>query len=352
MYSRGFVSENPDFKFLNISSNDGFTKRCLKKLASYFTSSIRFTISHYSNMRTYVSLMSRSGPDTIERIYEMISASDNNQKDIETIQTENGTMVSQIDIKGFGEILQKMIQEWITLHPYPKRNTHRDSGFYKKILRLKILFNHVNSIYSDKYNVYQAAYLHEGYSFRASLCFVMQIVSIVVLAREPNDESVNESRVFEDYVLIVVTILYMLFNIPANYATSNMSQGIFMLHVFIGLGMYSRVLFVIMDMIINTILMSFLPVISARLLSATTISTEIVTRSLSVMFITSLDDTAITKGESNKLLGSQNSFLKEMVERVDDCDDSDHLGIIKYVPWMENAAILASVILSYFIVFS
>jgi len=351
MYSRGFVLENPEFKFFSVSNNDGFVKRWSKKLASYLTSSIRFTISHYSNMRTYVSLRSSSNSDTVERVYEMVLSS-GQQKDIETIHTENGIMVSQIDIKGFGEVLQGMIQEWVTLHTYPKRNTHRDSGFYKKILRLKILFNHVNSIYSDKYNVYQAAYLHEGFSFRASLCFVMQIVSIVALAREPNDESVNESRVFEDYVLIVVTILYMLFNIPANYATSNTSQGIFMLHVFIGLGMYSRVLFVLMDMIINTILMSFLPVISARLLSATTISTEIVTRSLSVMFITSLDDTAITKGESNRLLESQNSFLKEMVERVDDCNDSDRLGIIKYIPWVENIAILTSVVFSYFIVFS
>ena len=351
-YSRDFIADNPDFRFLHISRDDGLFKRCLKTVASFLTSSIRFTVIHSSNIRTYISLGSSFESDTIARMNNTDDGEHNGTGYIQTLHTSNGTMISYLDVDMFSQRLKDIVQKWVNNHPSPKRNTHRDSGFYKKLLRVQILFDHVKNIYSDKYNVYQAAYIHDGYSFRAILCFIMQIVSVLALVKEPRDSSSASTRSLEDYVLMFITVLYMFFNIPANYATSNMSHSIILLNVFQELGMYSRMVFVAMDMIINTVLMSFLPIISARLLSGTTLSTEIVTRSLSVMFITSLDDNAVTKGESNRFSESQDSFLKDMVERIDQCRDSDRLKFIRYIPWIENFALLASVLSAYYILFA
>jgi hypothetical protein len=351
-YSRGFVSDNPDFRCLRVSENDNPFKRVVKRTASYLTSSVKFTVTHSYNIRRYITLKSSDDSGTIDRIHEMSKARGVPDSDVlGIISADNGSMVSHMNVPLFSEKMATMVQRWMTAHAPPARNTHMDSGFYKKVIRLTILFDHVKNIYSDKYNVYQAAYVHEGFSFRATLCFVMQIVSIVALVQQPNEKSADLPRTLLDDFLLVVTLLYMFFNIPANYVTSNMSHSIILLHVFYGLGMYPRMVFVVMDMIINTILMSFMPIISARLLSATTLSTSIVTRSLSVMFITGLDDKAVTKGESNRFLESQNNFLKDMVERVDHYRDSDGLYFIMLIPWLENLALLVSLMYAYFLLF-
>lgn len=352
-YSRGFASENPDFKFLGVSKSDGFFCRTLKRIGSYITSSIRFTVVHSENIRRYISLRSNRVDNTLGKFINMVRDKRDEDSYITTIDTDNGTMVSYIRVNVFVEVLNDLIQKWMSSHAVHTRGGHSESGFYKKLLRIKLLIDHVTYIYSDKYNVYQAAYITEGYSFRASLCFIMQIVSVYALISDTSeDDVVSGSRSMGDYVLIVVTLMYMFFNIPANYMTSNMSQGIVMMNIFYGLGMYSRIIFVFMDIVINTILMTFLPVVSARLLSGTILSTEIVTRSLSVMFITSLDDQAVTKGESNKFLDVQETFIKNMIERVDHYDDSDRLHFIRYIPWVENASLLISVIFAYVILFT
>ncbi len=351
-FSRGFSSENPDFKFLRVSQSDGTFYRTLKSIGSYLTSSIRFTVIHSESIRRYISLRSDKTDGTLEKLIDVAHINDLEPACMTTIDTDNGTMVSYLRVGIFVDVLKDVIQKWMSSHSVQKRAGHRDSGFYKKLLRIRILIDHVMYIYSDKYNVYQAAYITGGYAFRASLCFGMQIVSVYSLISDTSEEDVGGgTRSMGDYVLIVVTLMYMFFNIPANYMTSNMSQGIVMLNIFYGLGMYSRMVFVLMDIIINTILMTFLPVVSARLLSGTTLSTEIVTRSLSVMFITSLDDQAVTKGESNRFLDSQETFIKNMIERVDHYDDSDRLQFIRYVPWVENAALFVSVVVAYVILF-
>lgn len=352
-YSRGFVSENPDFKFLRVSQSDGTFIRTIKTIGSYLTSSIRFTVVSSENVRRYISLRSDHACGTLEKLIDVSNINREEPACMTTISTDNGTMVSYLRIGVFMEVLKDMIQKWMSSHEVQTRGEHRESGFYKRLLRIIILIDHVTYIYSDKYNVYQAAYVTGGYGFRASLCFGMQIVSVYSLISDTSGEDVVAgSRSVGDYILILVTLMYMLFNIPANYMTSNMSQGIVMLNIFYGLGMYSRMVFVSMDIVINTILMTFLPVVSARLLSGTTLSTEIVTRSLSVMFITSLDDQAVTKGESNRFLESQETFIKNMIEQVDHYDDSDRLHFIRYIPWVENAALLVSVILAYVILFT
>lgn len=352
-YSRDFVSENPDFRFLKVSEQDGVFKKCLKVVAACLTSSIGFTVKHSVSIRRYVSLASNDKDvGTIERMRVMTREKNGAPSCLGIIHTDNGAMISHVDTAVLQKKLEEIIRCWTIQHSPPGRNTHRDAGYYKKLLRIKILLDHVKNIYADKYNVYQAAYVHKGYSFRASLCFVMQIVSALALVRQPEDASVNRSRDLEDYLFIVVTVLYMFFNIPANYVTSNVSHGFILLNVFYELGMYSRMVFVMMDMIINNLLMSFIPIISSRLLSGTTRSTEIITRSLSVMFITSLDDQAITKGESNRFMEPQESFLQEMLERVDQCRDSDRLYFLTYIPWIENLVLLASVLCAYYILFT
>ena len=82
--------------------------------------------------------------------------------------------------------------------------------------------------------------------------------------------------------------------------------------------------------------MTFLPIISTRILSGTNLSTGIVTRSLSVMFINSFDDQSISKSESNSLKEDQSVFLKDILERVDKCRDHDKMNFIRYLPWIEQ----------------
>ena len=328
----------------------------LKAVAFYLTSSIRDAIKRSCDIRRYVNLKSdvvtpenSENSETIELMIQEIEGWDNTPPCIETIPTDNGTMIGYVDMKMLRKKLDFSIQKWMSLHSPPERNTHRQSGFYKKLLRLKILLDHVNTIYNDKYNVYQAAYINDGYSSRAFFCFILQVVSTLALVIEPNDYFSSYSKSLIDYVLMLVTVMYMLFNIPANYSTSNMSHSVVLMNIFNDMGMIRRVIFVTMNFVVNTILISFIPLISARLLSGTTRSTEIVTRSLSVMFITSLDDNAITKGESNNLKDSQDLFLKEMVERVDQCRDSDNIRFVVYMPWVESLLLLSSVIYAYII---
>ena len=348
-YSRGFTTENPDFEFLRISDRDGCITKYVKKIASFLTSSVRLSVIQSEGIRRYISLKSSTDNKTIERLIATGGGDTTIRECLQTLQTDNGMMISYFKMDRVGHILDNIIQKWMISHPVSSRYTHRDSGYYKKLLRVNILIDHIRYIYSDKYNIYQAAYITDGYSFRATLCFVMQVVSILSLLREPGDVFSEGTRSNGDYVLMFVTVMYMFVNIPANHMTSNLSQGTFMLNVFYGMGMYSKMIFVMMDILINTVLMTALPVVSARILSGTNLSTGIVTRSLSVMLITSFDDQAISKGESNRLSDPQETFIKDMVERIDTCKDSDHLCFIRYLPWLENIALVTSLILAYVI---
>lgn len=345
-FSREFINENPDFRFLVISDREPYFCKCLKIVASYITSSVRFTVTYSLNLRRYITMKSSVHEDTIGRLCQIVN---NDLDTMDTILTDNGVMITHINVKSLNEKIDNCIIKWMNRNSPSTRRSKRDSGLYKRLLRLKIIFDHVDNIYSDKYNIYQAAYISKGYSLRAGICFVVQIVSVLALVTNTDDDIITEPRSILDYVLIFVTIMYMFLNIPSKYVTSDMSHGLFLMKVFHGLGMYTNVLFVFMNILVNTIVVISLPMISAKLLSGTAKTAEIVTRSLSVLFVTGLDDQAISKGESNRLLVPQTQFLKNMVERVDTCSDSDRLQFIKYIPWVENIALLVSISLSYYI---
>ena len=269
---------------------------------------------------------------------------------IDVIETTNGVMISHIDTDKMGEHLNSITSRWLEKRGRFVENDP-DTGLYKKLFRLKFVYNHLDEVYSDKYNIYQAAYVDSAYTVRAFLCFVMQIMSFVALMREGEGDGetslTGDKRSFVDVILIIVTIMYMFFNLPANSITSSMSHNVVLFHVFVKMKMYERLVFVTMDLVVNSFIISLMPLVSARLLYDTPDSASIVATSLSVFFVTSLDDSAITKSESNNMSTSQSALLRDVTEKVDSFVDPDRMWVVAYLPWLEMLLLLAAVTASY-----
>ncbi len=348
-FSRDFLQENSDFTLVNVDEDDHWFKRSFKIICSHLLSSLRLTIIHSRVLRRYVALYGPPVKKTISKISVLFK---NNTSIFNFIETNNGTMVTYINIEEFDKSMEEILIKWTHVHPVDDRNNRVDTGVYKKLFRLKFLFNHIHDIYSDKYNVYHAAYIDREYVVRATLCFIVQMVSAFALFENTDDKSDPGGRKMIDVILIIVTILYMFFNLPSNYITSSMSHNFILLHIFYKMGMYTRMVFVFMDLMVNSIMTTFLPIIAARILQGVTNSSDIVSRSLSVMFVTSLDDSAISKSESNRFVESQNAFLKDMVEKVDSFEDSDKIKFIYFVPWVESITLIGSVSTAYYMLFS
>lgn len=347
-YSREFLNENVDFSYIHIIESDSYIKKCLKFLLSHLLSSLKLNIIHSRVLRRYVSLKGDDIKNTIENIHNLMK---NDDSIFSYVNVSNGTMVSYLNPETFLNNLVRINYNWINSHTVEKRRVSRESGFYKKLFRIQFLFDHLNNIYSDKYNVFQAAYIDSTYSLRAMLCFTVQTISTLALMKRPETSEDDGPKTILDIILMVVTILYMFFNLPSNYITSSMSHNFLMLYLFYKMKQYRRMPFVIMDLIVNTIMVSFIPILSARLLTVTTSSTDIVSRSLSVMFVTGLDDGAITKSESNRLEQPQEEFLKNSVEDIDSFVDWDGLWIVSYLPWVESLLLLISVTYAYILLF-
>jgi hypothetical protein len=349
-FSQDFLQENVDFNLVNVNESDTFIKKSFVKIFSYIMSSLRLTIIHSRVLRRYVGLKGEPSKNTIEKISNIFK---NDSSIFNYIDTSNGTMITYLNAEFFNKNMETALIKWTNIHEVKDRNDRNDTGVYKKIFRLKFLFNHINDIYSDKYNIYHAAYIDSEYSTRAILCFIVQIVSATALFENTDDKGSNTSpRKIIDIILIIVTIMYMFFNLPSNYITSSMSHNLILLYIFYKLRMYRRFIFVSMDFIVNSLIVSILPLIAARILGGVSNSSDIVSRSLSVMFVTSLDDSAMSKSESNRLLDPQNLFLKDMIEKVDSFEDSNRMHIIYYVPWVESIILIISVICAYYILFS
>ena len=349
-FSKDFLQENSDFKLVNVNESDHWAKKKIAHLFSYILSSLRLTIIHSRVLRRYVGLI---GPPSIQTITRINDIFKKDSSIFNFIHTSNGTMITYLNVDSFDTSMESALISWTNLHSVEERNNRYDTCLYKKLFRLKFLFNHIHDIYSDKYNIYHAAYIDREYMVRATLCFIVQMVSAVALFENTDSiETSTEPRKTIEVVLIIVTILYMFFNLPSNYITSSMSHNCILLYIFYKLGMYTRMVYVSMDMIVNSVMVTFIPIISARILGDVSSSSEIVSRSLSVLFITSLDDSAISKSESNRFKDVQNYFLKDMVEKVDSFEDSNKLRFIYYMPWIESIALLCSVTFSYYMLFS
>ena len=347
-YSRDFLNENVDFSYINVVETDFYIVKGFKFLLSHLLSSLKLNIIHSRVLRRYVSLRSNNNKRTIQRLHTMMRS---DESIFSYVETSNGTMVSHIEPEKFITHLIEINSYWIGSNTLLQRKLSRDAGFYKKLFRIQFLYNHIHDIYSDKYNVFQAAYMDSTYSLRATLCFIVQLISTIALMEKIQIPEYEGSRTIMDISLIIVTIMYMFFNLPSNYITSSMSHNFLMLYIFYKMKNYRRIPFVMMDLLVNTILVSFIPILSARLLTSTTNSADIVSRSLSVLFVTGLDDGAITKSESNRLSIPQEDFLKQAVEEVDSFSDWNKLWLVSYLPWVESFLLLVSVVYAYFLLF-
>ena len=329
-------------------SDNGLVK-CGKFFLRHIFGSVRKTISHSRVLRRYLSL--RTTPTqhaTLKRFQQLIGNDDNSVFDV--IDTSNGVMISQIDTSMFGQHLASVTSRWVRKRGRFAKNDP-EAGLYKKLFRLKFFYDHLDEVYSDKYNIYQASYVDLDYAVRAVLCFVMQAISFSALILDGDGDdgrsltAVRRSPV--DVVLIIVTIMYIFFNLPANSITSSMTHNSVLLFLFWKMKMYRRLVFVVMDLLINSMVILLMPLVSARLLYKTAGSASIVTTSLSVFFVTSLDDSAITKSESNQMLASQNGLLRDVTERVDSFLDCDAMWVAAYLPWLEILLLMGSVVASY-----
>lgn len=323
--------------------------KCGKFFLRHIFGSVRKTISHSRVLRRYLSLQTTPTQHaTLKRFQQLIGNDDNSVFDV--IDTSNGVMISQIDTPMFGQHLASVTSRWVHKRGKFAKNDP-EAGLYKKLFRLKFFYDHLDEVYSDKYNIYQASYVDPDYAVRAVLCFVMQAISFSALIIDGDGDdgrsltAVRRSPV--DVVLIIVTIMYIFFNLPANSITSSMTHNSVLFFLFWKMKMYRRLVFVAMDLLINSMVILLMPLVSARLLYKTAGSASIVTTSLSVFFVTSLDDSAITKSESNQMLASQNGLLRDVTERVDTFLDCDAMWVAAYLPWLEILLLMGSVVASY-----
>ena len=344
---RHFAVEKLDYRIMTTADTDGAVVKCGKFFLRQIFGSVRKIISHSRVLRRFLSLkgLPTQESSTLLIFRYMTDA-------IDMIETANGVMIASIDADKMGAHLDAITSRWLRKRGRFVEGNDPEVGLYKKLFRLKFIYNHLDEVYSDKYNIYQAAYVDLAYTVRAVLCFVMQIISFAALLTAGSGGSgltslAGDRRSTVDVVLIVVTIMFMFFNLPANSITSSMSHNVVMFHVFFQMKMYGRLAFVTMDLVVNFFIISLMPVVSARLLSDTTDSSSIVTKSLSVFFVTSLDDSAITKSESNNMSASQTALLRDVTEKVDHFVDSDLLWVVAYLPWVEMLLLVASVTVSY-----
>lgn len=339
-----FADESLDFRIMTTRDTDHAFVKCGKFLLRVMFGSVRKIIIHSCVLRRFLSLKGLPTQQGTLLVFKDMADT------IETIETTNGVMISNIDTDKMGCHLDAMTSRWLAKRGRFIENDP-ETGLYKKLFRLKFIYNHTNEVYSDKYNIYQAAYVDSAYAVRAFLCFVMQMISFAALMKE-GEGSVETSltgdrRSMVDVVLIVVTILFMFFNLPANSITSSMSHNVILFHLLVSMKMYRRLVFVAMDLVVNSFLISLMPLVSARLLYNTADSSSIVATSLSVFFVTSLDDSAMSKSESNNMSSSQSAFLRDVTEKVDAFVDPDYLWVVAYLPWVETLLIVASVAASY-----
>ncbi|CAM9203278.1 unnamed protein product, partial [Pylaiella littoralis] len=340
--------ESLDFRVLTPSDEDSIVVKGVKFLMSQLFSSVRLTIVHSRVLRRFLSLEGCPGEDTLKQFQGMIG---NDETVLSVIETGNGVMISGIDTARLGEHLDTLTAHWVAKR---ERFIANDPavGFYKKLFRLKFVYDHLTAVYTDRYNVYQAAYVDSAYTVRAVLCFVMQVISSLALIDDGGISLRTSRHGGVDAVLVVVTVMYMYFNLPANSITSSMSHNCVLFNIFAKMKMYRRLIFVAMDLVVNSFLISLMPLISARLLNETTGSASIVTTFLSVFFVTSLDDTAVTKSESNNMRDSQSALLRDVTEKVDSFVDSRYMWVVAYLPWFESLLVFGSVVASYFVLFN
>lgn len=343
-----FVDERFDYQILTESDADAKGVKVVKFLLRHLFSSVRLTIVHSRVLRRFLSLKgSRAQEGTLKKFRGFFY---NDVSTLDVIETTNGAMISHIDTDKIRTMLGLITSRWLEKRGRFIANDP-ETGFYKKLFRLKFIYDHLEEVYADKYNIYQAAYVDSAYTVRALLCFVMQIISFAALTNDGGGETslASDDRSPVDVILIVVTILYMFFNLPANSITSSMSHNIILFHLFAKLNMYGRLVFVTMDLFVNSLILSLMPLVSARLLYKTADSASIVATSLSVFFVTSLDDSAITKSESNNMSTSQTALLRDVTEKVDVFVDSDRMWVVAYLPWVEMLLLVASVTASYMV---
>lgn len=343
---RHFAGENLDFRAMTTSDSDHFVIKCGKFFLRQMFGSVKKIIIHSRVLRRFLSLKGLpTQEDTLLILKNLTDV-------IDMIEGTNGVMISSIDTDKMRHHLNAITSHWLQKRGRFIENDP-EIGLYKKLFRLNFIYNHLDEVYSDKYNIYQAAYVDLAYTVRAVLCFVMQIISFVALMKDgegSGDTSLaGDRRSTVDVILIVVTIMFMFFNLPANSITSSMSHNVVLFYVFFKMKMYGRLAFVAMDLVVNSFIISLMPLVSARLLYDTADSASIVTTSLSVFFVTSLDDSAITKSESNNMSTSQGALLRDVTEKVDSFVDSDRLWFAAYLPWVEMALLVASVTASYFV---
>lgn len=340
--------EHSECPRLTSVDTDSVCARGAKVLLRHVLSSVRLTITHSRVLRRFLSLKGLpANTNTIVKFRDMLVSGD---YAVDVIETANGVMIANIDTDKVRQRLGEVTARWLQKRGRFVANDP-ETGFYKKLFRLKFVYDHLDDVYADKYNIYQAAYVDSAYTVRAVLCFVMQVISFLALMNAGGGDGetslAGDDRRPVDMVLIIVTIMYMFFNLPANFITSSMSHDVILFDAFARMKMYRRLVFVSMDVIVNCVLLSLMPLVSARLLYKTADSTSIVATLLSVFFVTSLDDSAITKSESNNMSASQTALLREVTEKVDSYVDSDGMRVVAHLPWVEIILLVASVIASY-----
>ncbi len=328
---------------------DSVCARGIKFLLRQLLVSVRLTIVHSRVLRRFVSLRGLPAhSNTVVKFRDMLVSGGKDVVDV--IETTNGVMITEIDTDKVRQRLGEVTARWLQKRGRFVANDP-ETGFYKRLFRLKFVYDHLGDVYADKYNIYQAAYVDPSYTVRALLCFVMQIISSLALMKEGVGDGetslARDDRRPVDMVLIIVTIMYMFYNLPANSITSSMSHDVILFDAFARMNMYRKLVFVAMDLIVNCLILSLMPLVSARLLYKTADSSSIVATLLSVFFVTSLDDSAITKSESNNMTASQTALLREVTEKVDSYVDSDGMRVVAHLPWVEMLLLVASVIASY-----
>ena len=349
-FSHNIHAEENIFGSLEISEHDNGFNKFLKTILSQCLSSIKMSLVHSQILRRYVTLpchndINLKNDSTLSILQKLI----NNDEILECIESDDGLTVTNINTLLLSKKIDKITREWYKRYK-PDSTNKSEVALYKKLFKISFMMNHISEIYNDKHNIFQAAYIDEIYGFRCTVTFVLQFTSYIVLSRELNFSDViyhDNSELF----LITMIIVFIVGNLPTNFITSSTSHNILIMNTLFGMGYYCRMIFALMDIIINTLMIMFVPLFSASLLYGSDDALQIVFSSVSIMFISSLDDQAFSKSDSNRLLRAHELFASTLLENIDTMKDRKYIKFVQYVPWIETVCMFLSAISSIFYIY-
>ena len=344
--SAEYLNEEVRFKIFEEKDDDNFFQRHLKIFLVQTLSTLKQTVIHTRSLRKYITLKEGKLKSDKNLLRHIVNEVNKDVEAISVIDTNDGVFVTGVNIESLNINVYNAVTRWYS--DYARNGKRRDKleHYYKHFFRLNFLLGHLWEVYSDKHNIYQAAYVDNSYALRALLTFILQVVSYMSLFATINFDVNIDKFSTQEKLLLGCLILHHFLNLPSKFVTSSIANNIVLLNIFWKMRKVLSCVFTLMDVTVNTFFLILTPFYSIMFLANADNFAELLLNSIGVMYVCSLDDEAITKHESNRLLHSQEKLVTSFLSNMTLINDPNFFTIIPYLPWIESLALSACTVIS------